>query len=63
MRVTEKGQVTIPKELRDAVGIGAGSEVEFQIAEGGWIVLRKVGAGPTRGKRLAERLAGAATCG
>ena len=25
--VTEKGQVTIPKELRDALGLGAGSEV------------------------------------
>ena len=31
MRVTEKGQVTIPKELRDALGIGAGTEVEFEV--------------------------------
>ena len=30
MRVTEKGQVTIPKELRDALGIGAGTQVEFE---------------------------------
>ena len=30
MRVTEKGQVTIPKALRDALGIGAGTEVEFE---------------------------------
>ena len=29
MRVTEKGQVTIPKPIRDKLGIGAGSEVEF----------------------------------
>ena len=29
MRVTEKGQVTIPKEIRDRLGITAGSEVEF----------------------------------
>lgn len=31
MRVTEKGQVTIPKELRDILGIGAGTEVEFEL--------------------------------
>jgi AbrB family looped-hinge helix DNA binding protein len=29
MRVTSKGQVTIPKEIRDKLGIGPGSEVEF----------------------------------
>lgn len=29
MRVTTKGQVTIPKEIRDRLGIQAGSEVEF----------------------------------
>lgn len=33
MRVTEKGQVTIPKEIRDRLGIGPGSEVDF-IASG-----------------------------
>lgn len=29
MRVTEKGQVTIPKHIRDKLGIVPGSEVEF----------------------------------
>jgi len=29
MRVTEKGQVTIPKEIRDHLGIVPGSDVEF----------------------------------
>lgn len=29
MRVTEKGQVTIPKDIRDRLRIEAGSEVEF----------------------------------
>lgn len=35
MRVTSKGQVTIPKEIRDKLGIGPGSEVEFRPSEGG----------------------------
>ena len=55
MRVTEKGQVTIPKELRDALGIGAGTEVEFERRKDA-IVVRKAKAGPGRGARLAERL-------
>ena len=57
MRVTEKGQVTIPKDLRDALGIGAGSELEFEKAND-TIVVRKVNDGPTRGEQLAERLRG-----
>jgi AbrB family looped-hinge helix DNA binding protein len=35
VRVTEKGQVTIPVEVRKAVGIRAGTEVEFQLKEDG----------------------------
>lgn len=36
MRVTEKGQVTIPKRIRDKLGIKVGSEVEFvESADGG----------------------------
>lgn len=57
MRVTEKGQVTIPKELRDSLGIGAGSEVKFERRKD-TIVISKVTGGPTRGRRLAERLRG-----
>ncbi|MGH2984618.1 MAG: AbrB/MazE/SpoVT family DNA-binding domain-containing protein [Solirubrobacterales bacterium] len=31
MRVTQKGQVTIPLEVRRALGIRPGSDVEFQL--------------------------------
>jgi AbrB family looped-hinge helix DNA binding protein len=57
MRVTGKGQVTIPKDLRDALGIGAGSEVDFERRDD-TIVVRKLSRGPTRGRRLAEQLRG-----
>lgn len=57
MRVTEKGQVTIPKELRDAFGIGAGTRVDFERADDA-ILIRKASDGSTRGRRLAERLRG-----
>lgn len=57
MRVTEKGQVTIPKELRDALGIGPGTEVEFERNKDA-IVVRKSNRAPTRGRQIAERLKG-----
>lgn len=40
MKVGERGQVTIPKEIRDPFGIGPDTEAEFSVVEGA-IVLRK----------------------
>ncbi|MDX8402652.1 MAG: AbrB/MazE/SpoVT family DNA-binding domain-containing protein [Mariprofundaceae bacterium] len=55
MRVTSKGQVTIPQEIRRLLGIGPQSEVEF-VAEGDRVWLRKVGGG--RGGALVRHLRG-----
>lgn len=38
-QVTSKGQVTIPKRVRDALGIRAGSAVEFELRPEGEAVL------------------------
>lgn len=35
MRVTQKGQVTIPQDIRKALGIEAGTEVRFELDERG----------------------------
>lgn len=40
MRVTEKGQVTIPKPIRDKLGIVPGSEIEF-VEQDAEVVLKK----------------------
>ncbi len=62
MRVTSKGQVTIPKEIRDALGIGSGSSVDFVWVDD-TVVLRKVEGGPGRGQTITERLRGSADVG
>ncbi len=41
--ITSKGQVTVPKSIRESLGLKAGSKVEFAVLEGGQIVLRKIG--------------------
>jgi AbrB family looped-hinge helix DNA binding protein len=46
-KVTSKGQVTIPKPVRDHLGIVPGSEVEFRrAADGGILIQRADGTRP-----------------
>jgi AbrB family looped-hinge helix DNA binding protein len=42
-KVTSKGQVTIPKRVREQLGIRTGSEVEFRLGANGQVVLIKAG--------------------
>jgi AbrB family looped-hinge helix DNA binding protein len=41
-KVGERGQVTIPKRLREELGIRPGEEVEFERGENGELRLRRV---------------------
>lgn len=54
MRVTAKGQVTIPQELREQLDLGPGAEVEVIAAEGGALVRRV--SPRDRGAELVARL-------
>lgn len=60
MRITTKGQVTIPVEIREKLGLLPNTEVEFEIV-GQAVRMRKVrrarGAG-RRGKSIVQRLRG-----
>jgi antitoxin PrlF len=38
--VTSKGQVTIPKEVRDALHLRAGHRLEFEVREDGNVLVR-----------------------
>ncbi|HEY4254317.1 MAG TPA: AbrB/MazE/SpoVT family DNA-binding domain-containing protein [Roseomonas sp.] len=48
--VTSKGQVTIPKPIRDRLGIQPGNAVDFELAPDGRVVLVKVGGKPPRSR-------------
>ena len=53
MRVTSKGQVTIPKEVRDKLGIAPGTDVGFQEEDGKIVLVNKdEQAEESRGARL-----------
>ncbi|MFC3957601.1 AbrB/MazE/SpoVT family DNA-binding domain-containing protein [Halovivax cerinus] len=40
-RVTTKGQVTIPKDVRDALGIEPGDEITFESVDSGYKIQKK----------------------
>jgi antitoxin PrlF len=37
--VTSKGQITVPKEIRDHLGVEAGDRLSFHIGSGGEVVV------------------------
>lgn len=48
--VTSKGQVTIPKPIRERLGIKPGSAVAFELTADGRVVLTKVDGGPPKSR-------------
>lgn len=50
-QLTVKGQVTIPKRVRDHLGIKPGSAVEFEVGPQGEVLLRKAGPASRRSRR------------
>jgi AbrB family looped-hinge helix DNA binding protein len=60
MRITSKGQVTIPVEIREQLGLIPNTEVEFEVI-GDAVYLKKAKVNPTPGKNLVEMMRGKAT--
>jgi AbrB family looped-hinge helix DNA binding protein len=58
VRVTSKGQVTIPQTVRRQLGITPGSEVDFKLDERG---ARLVRVNDGEGEAIARRMRGRAT--
>ena len=62
--LTSKGQITIPKRIRETLGLGPGSQVEFDVDDQGRIIIRKAtgkGVQQRRGRDRFDRVRGRAT--
>lgn len=60
MKITTKGQVTIPVEIRERLGLHPNTEVEFEVV-GQAVRMRKVrrpSGGGRRGRAIVDRLRG-----
>ena len=60
MRITSKGQVTIPMEIREKAGLLPDTEVDF-VYERGKVTIRKHADAPGRGDKLVAHLRGKGT--
>jgi len=61
-RVTTKGQVTIPKEIRESLGIQPGDEITFEETDSGYRI-RKEEPTTAEGKDPFEKYRGSADSG
>jgi antitoxin PrlF len=53
--ITRKGQVTIPKRIRDFLKVKAGDHLDFVIADDGWVLVRPRTVGVAELKGLLHR--------
>ena len=58
--LTVKGQVTIPKPIRDALGLKPGSQMDFAVNREGDVVLHKADRRPVRTSNRFEAARGTA---
>lgn len=58
--LTVKGQVTIPKHIRDALGLKPGHRVEFSVGDSGTVIIKRVRTPKTRGRDRFEAVRGIA---
>lgn len=58
--ITSKGQVTIPKHIRDSLSLRPGSRVMFDVNDAGEVVLRKSGSAEDQRQDRFDRAVGAA---
>lgn len=59
MRITSKGQVTVPADIRRQAGLLPNTEVEFLVRDG-MVIVRKAQGDRRRGKRLIQTMRGKA---
>jgi AbrB family looped-hinge helix DNA binding protein len=60
MRITSKGQVTIPIQIRRKVGLLPNTEVKFEVT-GNMVILKKTGFPSKRGRDLVNWMRGKGT--
>lgn len=63
MRITSRGQITIPIEVRERLGFLPHTEVRFEVEGNAVRILRAETAARNKGQKLLETMRGRATSG
>ncbi len=62
MKITTEGQITIPEEIRERLGLLPDTEVEFEVVDD-CVQLRRVRPSAERVREILESMTGRATSG
>ncbi len=60
MRITSKGQVTIPQAVREKAGLRPNSEVTFEVRDNGDVVIKPVAGGTSALRSALQQVRGSA---
>ena len=60
MKITSKGQVTIPQAVREKAGLHPHSEVEFEVRDNGEVLIRAVAPPVSKVRAAFARVRGSA---
>lgn len=60
MKITSKGQVTIPQAVREQAGMHPNSEVDFEVQSNGEVLMRLVAPAASSVRSAFERVRGSA---
>ncbi len=60
MKITSKGQVTIPQEIREEFGLLPNTEVDFKVKRGQVVLVKTINENK-RGKNLINKMRGKGT--
>jgi AbrB family looped-hinge helix DNA binding protein len=61
MKVTTKGQVTIPQQIRESLGLLPNTDVEWELRDGVAVLRKAPRGGQQRGRALIEHMRGRGT--
>ncbi|MBU0729775.1 MAG: AbrB/MazE/SpoVT family DNA-binding domain-containing protein [Proteobacteria bacterium] len=61
MRITSKGQVTIPMNIRLKMGFMPDTDVDFVVKGNSVLIVKSTDPGKSRGKKIIDRIRGKAT--
>jgi AbrB family looped-hinge helix DNA binding protein len=61
LKITSKGQVTIPQHVRETLGLLPNTDVEWEIHQGAAVLRKAQGGAGRRGRALIEHMRGRGT--
>jgi AbrB family looped-hinge helix DNA binding protein len=61
MRITTKGQVTVPQHIRERLGLLPNTDVDWELKDGAAVLKKAHAGGGRRGRALIEHLRGRGT--